>query len=222
MYLPASIHPSCPVFLFQKVRVWERGRTKRTPVTMGMHRTISWGMCPYLPAISSPSPRFNYGWWWKHWWASNRWGALLLCPRRQKKSTRNMSWSMVKWQGKQEACGAHHLEFEGWNYQSHVFEHCRKNCSCSVDALSAGNVCSLACHRNTWSILVELCKSTYIYIYLLVLNAGNFREWSQSSLVIIIPDHPSNPHSYPFPMFSASKYKPHLLLLSRPFLACDF
>ena len=79
---------------------------------------------------------------------------------------------MVKWQGKQEACGAHHLEPEGWNYQSQVFEHCRKNCSCSVDALSAGNVYSLACHRNTLSILVEL----NLHIYLLVLNAGNFRE----------------------------------------------
>ena len=32
--------------------------------------------------------------------------------------------------------------------------------------------------------------------------AGNFREWSQSSLVIIIP---GNPHSHPFPTFSAGR-----------------
>ena len=31
--------------------------------------------------------------------------------------------------------------------------------------------------------------------------AGNFREWSQSSLVII----PGNPHSHPFPTFSAGR-----------------
>jgi hypothetical protein len=34
--------------------------------------------------------------------------------------------------------------------------------------------------------------------YLLMLNAGNFREWSISSLSIIIPATPSNPFSNPF------------------------
>ena len=37
----------------------------------------------------------------------------------------------------------------------------------------------------------------------LVLNAGNFREWSQPSLVIIIPAPPSNPSSNP--TFSTSR-----------------
>ena len=41
-------------------------------------------------------------------------------------------------------------------------------------------------------------------LYLLVLNVGNFREWSISSLVIIIPF----PHSHPFPAkLSTSKFR---------------
>ena len=46
------------------------------------------------------------------------------------------------------------------------------------------------------------CAAPFPVVFiLLVLNAGNFREWSISSLVIIIPF----PQSHPFPTFSTSK-----------------
>ena len=49
----------------------------------------------------------------------------------------------------------------------------------------------------------RVCRRISINFILLVLNAGNFREWSISSLIIIIPASP--PATHPFPAFSTSK-----------------
>ena len=79
-----------------------------------------------------------------------------------------------------------------------------------VAILAMHHVLSLESHLHIFCMFITLhvklyrvCRRISINFILLVLNAGNFREWSISSLIIIIPASP--PATHPFPAFSTSK-----------------